>query len=258
MTSTRSERVDDEAVTPPSSTRRPGVAGESFGDASLGSARTPPSKSVTCAGGMRMSASPQVRVPCAASGQGLVAVNSPTSRAAEAFKKRKRPPALSISNDMLTHGAGVSMRLATENDLRDAGAAEEAALPPPSALASLWGSNLPPLRFAGVHFSRDQRINTAWQLGLADREAIQQWGAGRPQRQIASPLWIAERPKAAYCVLRLDSPGRLGVYRCYETYKALTHPGGLWRLGVSRGLPTEAEARVYLEAVGLEPRLEWH
>ena len=72
-----------------------------------------------------MSASPQVRVPCAASGQGLVAVNSPTSKASEAFKKRKRPPALSISNDMLTHGAGVSMRLATESDLRDAGAAEE-------------------------------------------------------------------------------------------------------------------------------------
>ena len=125
MTNTRSERVDAEAMTPPSSTRRHGVAGESFGDVSFGSARTPPSKSVTCAGGLLRSASPQVRVPCAASGQGLVAVNSPTSKAVEAFKKRKRPPALSISNDMLTHGAGVSMRLATENDLRDAGAAEE-------------------------------------------------------------------------------------------------------------------------------------
>ena len=41
MTNTRSERVDAEAMTPPSSTRRPGVAGESFGDVSLGSARTP-------------------------------------------------------------------------------------------------------------------------------------------------------------------------------------------------------------------------
>ena len=34
MTNTRSERVDAEAMTPPSSTRRPGVAGESFGDVS--------------------------------------------------------------------------------------------------------------------------------------------------------------------------------------------------------------------------------
>ena len=125
MTSTRSERVEIEAATQPSSMRRLGMAGESFGDAALGLSRTAPSKSVTRAGGSLKSASPQVRIPCVASRQGLVAVNAPTSKASEAFKKRKRPPALSISNDMLTHGAGVSMRLATENDLRDAGAAEE-------------------------------------------------------------------------------------------------------------------------------------
>ena len=34
-------------------------------------------------------------------------------------------PALSITNDMLTHGAGAKLRLATERDLLDAGAAEE-------------------------------------------------------------------------------------------------------------------------------------
>jgi hypothetical protein len=139
----------------------------------------------------------------------------------------------------------------------DTDAAEEAADPPPSSLAVLWGSNLPPLRYAGLHFSRDQRVRTAWQLGLADREAVWQWDAGRPQRQVASPVWISERPKAAYCVLRLDPPGRPGIYRSYDTYRALTHPGGLWRRGVSRGLLTEEEARVYLEAVGLEPPLQW-
>jgi protein phosphatase 1L len=125
MMITSSDRVEGDAVTTPSSARGSGVTGDDFGDKSPGPARTPPRKSVTGVGGTRISASPQVRVPCAASGQGLVAVNSPTSNPAEAFKKRKRPPALNISNDMLTHGAGVSMRPATENDLRDAGAAEE-------------------------------------------------------------------------------------------------------------------------------------
>jgi hypothetical protein len=176
---------------------------------------------------------------------------------ADAKEEVPAPPTRAPDADTAKEPRASEDGAAVEPRASDADAAEEAAFPPPSALATLWGSHLPPLRFAGVHFSRNQRINTAWQLGLADREAIQQWDAGRPQRQVASPLWIAERPKAAYCVLRLDPPGRLGVYRCYETYKALTHPGGLWRLGVSRGLPTEAEARVYLEAVGLEPRLEW-
>ena len=94
MTSTRSERVEIEAATQPSSMRRLGMAGESFGDAALGLSRTAPSKSVTRAGGSLKSASPQVRIPCVASRQGLVAVNAPTSKASEAFKKRKRPPAL--------------------------------------------------------------------------------------------------------------------------------------------------------------------
>lgn len=78
-------------------------------------------------------ASPQVRVPCAASGHGTVAVNSPATKGVTSHlhtaptdsKKRKRPPALSITNDMLTHGAGAKLRLATERDLLDAGAAEE-------------------------------------------------------------------------------------------------------------------------------------
>ena len=50
--------------------------------------------------------SPQVRVPCATSGQGTVAVESPAAKRPAShlkatslgMKKRKRPPALSISN----------------------------------------------------------------------------------------------------------------------------------------------------------------
>mmetsp|Transcript_63 Transcript_63/g.194 ORF Transcript_63/g.194 Transcript_63/m.194 type:complete len:409 (-) Transcript_63:67-1293(-) len=120
MTSTRSECVDEDALTPPSSTRDPHATGEYFLFFSPGPARTPHPKS----GAIRMCASP-LRVPCAASGRGTVAVNSPASKATDAFSKRKRPPALIISNDMLTHGAGVSIRLATEKDMATHSAAEE-------------------------------------------------------------------------------------------------------------------------------------
>ncbi len=113
MTSTRAECVDADAVTPPSSTRGPRATGIVFGDFPQSSKRTPP-KSATHE--LRTSASP-LHVSFAASGQGTVAVNSPSSKAAEAFRKRKRPPALNISNDLLTHGAGGSMRLATESDI---------------------------------------------------------------------------------------------------------------------------------------------
>jgi hypothetical protein len=129
--------------------------------------------------------------------------------------------------------------------------------PSPSPAAELFGSNLPPLCFGGATFSRHHRVRVAWNLGLADRQAVLQWDAGRFSRQIPSPLWISERPKAVYCVLRLPPPGQPAVYRCYETYRALTHPGGVWRRSISRGLLTEAEARVYLQAVALESPLEW-
>ncbi len=109
--------------------------------------------------------SPSVRVPAEVSGQGTVAVGSPASRntlaksSPKVFKKRKRPPALSISNgesnirrrdsifneslvpelthpshdhfphyeftDMRTHVSGMQMQLATERELEDASLAEE-------------------------------------------------------------------------------------------------------------------------------------
>ena len=109
--------------------------------------------------------SPSVRVPAEVSGQGTVAVGSPASRntlaksSPKVFKKRKRPPALSISNgesnirrrdsifneslvpelthpshdhfphheftDMRTHVSGMQMKLATERELEDASLAEE-------------------------------------------------------------------------------------------------------------------------------------
>lgn len=75
--------------------------------------------------------SPSVRVPAEVSGQGTVAVGSPASRntlaksSPKVFKKRKRPPALNISNDMRTHVSGMQMQLATERELEDASLAEE-------------------------------------------------------------------------------------------------------------------------------------
>jgi len=75
--------------------------------------------------------SPSVRVPAEVSGQGTVAVGSPASRntlaksSPKVFKKRKRPPALNISNYMRTHVSGMQMQLATERELEDASLAEE-------------------------------------------------------------------------------------------------------------------------------------
>lgn len=67
---------------------------------------TKPLGNAVCASPRVKHGSPQVRVPCAASGQGTVAVNSPAPKnpashlkaASLGMKKRKRPPALSISN----------------------------------------------------------------------------------------------------------------------------------------------------------------
>ncbi len=76
-------------------------------------------------------------------------------------------------------------------------------------------------------------------------------------RQVASPRWISERPKAVYCILRQRYPGEPVVYRSYESYRALTHPNGVWRPSISRGLPAKAEAWIYLLAVGLDPPPTW-
>ena len=97
------------------------------GDAALGpGSRTARSKSVTRAGGSLKSASPQVRIH-ASRAIGLVAVNAPTSESLGGFqKKRKQPPALSISNDMRCTARVSPCASRRRKRLRDAGAAEEA------------------------------------------------------------------------------------------------------------------------------------
>ena len=129
--------------------------------------------------------------------------------------------------------------------------------PPPSAEAASLGAGLPPLRYGGALFDRDCRIRSAWYLGLQDRQAVVQWDAGRVVLQTPSPVWVSERPKAVYCILRLRYPGQPSVYRSYADYRSLTHPNGVWRPSISRGFPTEAEARIYLLAVDLRPPPTW-
>ena len=96
--------------------------------------------------------------------------------------------------------------------------------------------------------SPEERIATAWQLGLSDRDfAVHFYNAER-RRQEVSPEWLHCTRKSAYVVLALGASPPT-ILTNYEVYKRRTHPDGLGVRSVSRGFLTLLEARIYLQAV---------